>query len=180
MEPHSQRRRIPVPMSLTQNWRQTAGLRGEAVWLTLSWWQAWCLAVVWAEFHVPSSSPATFASHSYYQAMKRRWVSSDRFLAQAAHLPLGQWVGVVTWSWQWGVWAEVTTWEPACVCMLVQRETARPPKREALLPSRRVLFANGGLLPGQRITDHCKCIFSGFQFVLKDCCASGGLCQVLA
>lgn len=64
--------------------------------------------------------------------------------------------------------------------MLVQREAAHPPKREALVPSRLVLFASGGLLPGQRITGHGKHIFIGFQFVLKDCCASEGLCQILA
>lgn len=77
-------------LCITQNWRQTAGLRGAAVWLTLCLQQAWCLAVVRAEFHFPSSIPATFAIHSYYQAMKPRWVSNDRFLAQAGDLPLGQ------------------------------------------------------------------------------------------
>lgn len=104
---------------ITQNWRQTAGLRRGAVCLTLSLWQAWCLAVVRAQFHVPSFSPATFALHSYYQAVKPRWVSSDRFLAQAGDLPLVWWVGVVTLSWQQGVWTEVTTWGPACACLFM-------------------------------------------------------------
>lgn len=165
---------------ITQNWRQTAGLRQGAVCLTLSLWQAWCLAVVRAQFHVPSFSPATFALHSYYQAVKPRWVSSDRFLAQAGDLPLVWWVGVVTLSWQQGVWTEVTTWGPACACLLMQRQAAHPPKRGALVPSRHVLFASGGLLPGQRITDHGEHIFNGFQFLLKDCDAGKGLCQVLA
>lgn len=57
---------------VTQKRRQAVGLRGAAVWLTLSLRQARCLAVVPAEFHVPSFSPATFANHSYYQAMKPR------------------------------------------------------------------------------------------------------------
>lgn len=58
-----------------------SGAEGGSSLVSLSLSQAWCLAVVPAEFYVPSFSPATFAIHSYYQAVKPRWVSSDRFLA---------------------------------------------------------------------------------------------------
>lgn len=124
MEPDSQRRGIPVPMSLYNPELETDS--GVGVWLTLFLQQEWCLAVVCAEFPVPSSNPATFAIRSYNQAMKPRWVSSDRFPAQAGDLLFGWWVGVVTLSWQWGVWRSPLGDQPVPACLYRERQLILP------------------------------------------------------